>query len=111
MGGGYPHRRLYPYIQHLPTARSRALLTGACRRFAHATGAIREGFHTVVTDAALTDCLGAIDLSSTLPSMSEAWESVSAVRQDTVPDQMALYHDLPWDFDPLSRLREEGDFG
>ena len=90
-----------PYIQSLPSARSRALLTGLCLTFTRATRAIWEDFRAKVEDAASTDSLGTADTSYFSPSPPAKLDSVPVTQPDTASVSLAVASDLIC----------EGDFG
>ena len=102
---------LHPHIQHLSPSRSRALLTGTCLSFASATRAIREGFRALISEAALPDCLATADPIPPQATPPDVGASAAALQSESTEDPELFEHSLPWDFDPLSRPREEGNFG
>ena len=101
-----------PHIQRLPITRSRALLTDTCRSFARATRSIWEGFCTLVKKAEHMEDGTAVDYPYLSPPTFDTRGSVLR-HADGLPfsGTATLEHAQIREFDPLSRLREEGDYG
>ena len=65
----------------------------------------------MISEAASPDGLATADTILPQTTSSDGEAAAAALQSDRAEDIALVEHSLPWDFDPLSRLREEGDIG